>query len=254
MNTTASTKHTAQLDILKRATRKRCAAEIELELESSDDEPQIARTRLLACDEDFVYIDRPTLEGMPLELATDTPAVVFFMCDGDRFAFRSRIAEECKVPIGGDHTIPGFAMPLPDHVQRQERRLDCRASLAQCQEVIAELHLAEPAACEECFEARLLNISAGGLAAIAFDVQGHKLVPGTKYRIVFELPGIKNAFEFDTALRRVRNLKESGSILAMKFLSGDNAAEMRRAVRQVSQFVAKQLKKNPRKKAPKELR
>ena len=191
---------------------------------------------------------QPEVRLLPKPWTTPNPIICRIVdSDGDSITMTARppaemfITEDCNVPLGDGHSIPGFALEVPDHVYRDERRNDFRSSLGGCAEVIGTLKTLNAPA-EDTFQARVMNISAGGLAVIAVDLNGHNLARGNRYRIEFELPGIKRTFEFQTELRHLRSLRGSGYILGLKFLPVTNAAQMRHAVRQISQFVSKQLK------------
>lgn len=214
----------------------------EIEIESVDGEKQLGRVRLIACDEYAVYIDRPTYEGMPLELAADARVTMHFLFEGERYSFRSRIIEECRVSLGDNHTIPGFSLEIPDLISRDERRHDYRTSLGKCAEVICTLRLLDgPEAC--AFNAQVMNISAGGMAVIAVELNGHSLTRGNGYSVEFTLPGVNRLFSLNTQLCHLRSLRGAGYIMGLKFLPEADAPQMRHAVRQISQFVSKQLKK-----------
>ncbi|MCG3138513.1 MAG: Flagellar brake protein YcgR [Phycisphaerae bacterium] len=241
MEQPSSTTHHAHLEILEQACRRRCAAEIELE--SREGHRQRARMRLLACDERYVYIDRPIYLGMPLELTSDMYVTIFFIQDGERYAFRTHIAEEHRVPLSDDVWIPGFAMELPVQIIRQERRHDFRVSLGRCAEIVAHFQPLDSSPGQSGFSARLMNISAGGAAVIVIDLGQHELKKGNRYLIQFELPDLPRPFQFKTELRYVRNLDGHGYIMGLKYLAENNATAMRHAIRQMSQFVSKQLKR-----------
>ncbi len=236
MNPTTSENQSLLLP-LQQACQRRSVAEIELEPQEGG--LQLGRTRLIAWTDQALYIDRPNHDGIPLEIAPGTLTTLHFITGGERFSFRSRIIEDCNAPLGDGHSIPGFSLELPDQIYRDERRNDFRSSLASCAEVISTLVALDAA---DTFQARIMNISAGGLAVIAVDLNGHKLARGNQYGINFELPGIKRTFEFQTELRHLRNLSGSGYVLGLKFLPASDAAQMRHAIRQISQFVSKQLK------------
>ncbi len=240
MNPTTSDSQSL-LTLVQQACDRRSVAEIELDL--LDGEKQFGRMRLIRWHDHAIYIDRPTCHGMPLELTSDVPATVHFLAGGERYSFRSRIIEECRVPLADNQTIPGFSIQTPDQAYRDERRHDFRASLGKCAEVISTLRPIDPP--QECsFSARVMNISAGGMAVIAIDLNGHRLSTGNQYGVEFDLPGVNRKFSFRTQLRHLRDLSGAGYIMGLKFLPDSNAAEMRHAVRQISQFVAKQLKKH----------
>lgn len=239
MSTTTSTDHSL-LTIARQACEGRTMARIEID--EPDGHLQHGRTRLLACDEQALYIERPKEQGMPLELTDDATAKVHFLFDGERYSFRTRVLEECSVQLGDGSSMPGFALQIPNIIHRDERRSDYRASLAKCEEVISTIRPLNPTG-QSGFSARVMNISAGGLAAIAIDLQDHVLELGKPYTVEFSLPGISQPFHFQTQLRHLRELKGAGYVLGLKFLPDVDATQMRRAVRQVSQFVSKQLKK-----------
>jgi hypothetical protein len=68
-----------------------------------------------------------------------------------------------------------------------------------------------------------------------------RVYKGGAYWVEFQLPNIDRGFRFKTELRHLRDLRGAGYIMGLKFLPETDAAEMRHAVRQISQFVARQL-------------
>ena len=238
MNPTTSESQ-SRVSAVQRACDKRGVADIELEW--PDGEKQFGRMRLLEWDEHAIYTDRPTYHGMPLELACDLPVTVHFLLDGERYSFRTRIIEECRVCLDDKQAVPGFSLYVPGEVHRDERRHDFRTSLAKCVEVVCEMRLSDSGR-QQPFNARVMNISAGGLAVIAVDLNDYEPRRGDEFIVDFNLPGINRKFTFNTEMRHLRNLKGQGFIMGLKFLPDSNAAEMRHAVRQISQFIAKLLK------------
>ncbi len=228
----------SSFQILRQAIRRHLAVEIELETPEGD--RVLARSILLGGDDQFVYLERPILDGMPLELASFMSAAVYIINQGERFVFSSWVGDECSVPLG-DQSVAGFSMPLPDQVFRHERRNDCRASLARCGEIIGTMIREEP--CSSNPQVRLMNLSAGGAAVLMMDSKDHLLKFGGIYQLEFDLPGVKRLFRFRAELCHARQIAGAGFLLGLKFLPEENAAEMRSAIRQISQFVAKELKK-----------
>lgn len=237
MRTTASSSQNHE-ELLQQACGRRSGAEIEVE--APDGSSQRGRIRLLQCDERAIYIDRPSCYGMPLELTSDMSASVHFIVDGERYSFRADIIEECLIPLGREQSIPGFSLALPEHINRDERRLDFRASLGRSVEIISRVW---PDSGESAapFAAQIMNISAGGLAVVVVEPGPSPLRNGAAYRVEFQLPGLERIFQFRTELRHLRDLGGTGYILGLKFLPQGDAAQMRHAIRQVSQFVARQL-------------
>lgn len=228
-------------EILQQVCDRRAPAEIEVEY--ADDDRQFGRMRLMGCDEEYIYIDRPRYLDMPLELAPDTSVTIHFMFDGERYAFRSTIETERLMSIEA-HQVSTFAIPWPQHVQRQERRHDYRVSLGRCAEVRARFR-PEQGDGTSTFIARLMNVSAGGMAVIAVDLESEVLQMRKAYHVEFELPGVTRTFSFKTLLCHVRPLQGAGFIIGFKFLPESNAAETRYAIRRLSQFVSKQVRRFP---------
>ncbi len=235
----ATTADTRSLDLLRQACERRASAEIELA--TLDGDKHTGRVRLIRCDDQAVYIDHPTRGNMPLELNSDMYATVYFFRDGERYAFRSWIGEECWVPVGdGQQHLTGYALPMPDHVSRAERRHDFRASLGQNIEVVCEVQpLGDNG--RRTFQARVMDLSAGGLGIIAIDVDPNDLRTGAFYNVRFALPNIKKSFQFRTRLCHMRSLGGNGCIVGLQYPSDTTAVESH-AIRQVSQFVARQAK------------
>jgi len=243
MGTTTSSVNQSYEEVLQLACNKKSPAEIEFEI--NEEEKQFGRMRLLKHGEGALYVDRPTYQGTLLELASGTAIVVHFIYDGERFAFHSRIEEECQIPLGSAQHVPGYALEIPDQVFRQERRTDYRVSLARFAEVSAYFQDLECAQESPCFVARLTNISAGGFAAVVIDMNGHghEVQRGDIFQIDFDLPKVNRHFSFKAELRHLRTLDGAGYVMGLKYMPETNAAEMRHAIRQISQFVAKELKR-----------
>jgi c-di-GMP-binding flagellar brake protein YcgR len=117
-------------------------------------------------------------------------------------------------------------------------------SLAGCEEVIGEMRAM--AGDDQVFQARLMNISAGGVAAIAVDVRADRIHKGDHFLLQFRLPGVKRSFCFRTSLCHVRSCQGGNVIMGLKYLPEPDPGEMRHAIRQISQFVARELDKNGR--------
>lgn len=231
----------SQLTILREACDKRTAAEIEVEAGAAL-QPR-PRTRLIGADSQAVYIDRPVQRGIPIELIAGDPTVVHFFFGGERYTFRSRIGRECQVPSGGQ-VIQGFALALPDGVHRHERRTDCRVSLAGCEEIIGELRCVQGDS--PVLQARLMNLSAGGVAAIAVEEIAGQIKQGDHFVLQFRLPAIKRMFSFRTCLCHVRSFQGGHLVMGLRYLPEVDPGDMRRAIRQISQFVARELNKRGR--------
>jgi len=229
-----------RLDVLQRACTRRLGAVIQLE--SPEGEQLQTRGRLISCDDRTLYIDRPTSEGVPVELGSPTRAIVHFVFEGERYSFRSVIGEECQIPLGDGLTMPGFAMAFPEHITRDERRYDFRAVLGEQVEVVCQIRAAE-APHGAGFRARLMNLSAGGMSVMAVDLNGEVLQRNRQYVVEFELPRTKGRFVFTTTLQHLHSPSGAGHIAGLKYLPDSDPAEMRQAIRQISQFVAKHLGK-----------
>ncbi len=236
---TSSSNEQVQLNTLRAACEQ--GTFVELEVEMGRDQLRLAGARLINMDNDVLYIDRPYEGGVPLDVTCGTCLQATFMMAHERYTFRTHVDQEYPVRLAGHNGAQGVALVLPEHVVRHERRTDCRVSLAGCSEVIGQFRRLPPDG-DAPLSGQIMNISAGGMAAVAIDVDPGMLRVGDCYLVEFQLPKIKRTFCFRTMLRHIKPLGSAGVVMGLKYLPESNATEMRHAIRQISQFVAKQLK------------
>ena len=209
----------------------------------------VGRLRLLAIDDRYVYTDRPRLDGPRLELSADQMVQVHFLCDGNRYVFRTRIADPwTSVRLNAKLRVAGVALRIPDRIITQQRRSDFRVSLA-AGSIAVRLHEVDPNDMTLCpilaarFTGRIANISAGGLGVLVKQVQRGVMEPGERYCAQFALPGEPDPMVLFVEVRNVRtNRDRKVHLVGMHFLPCAAVGTARRIAAVQRFIVAEQLR------------
>jgi c-di-GMP-binding flagellar brake protein YcgR len=168
----------------------------------------------------------------------------YFLLGGTRYAFRSRISKaRCSVRLNAQQQVPGMGLFLPAELRVQQRRADFRLSLAS-HEVIAQGHpgSSENGGCcsiaAQRFNARLTNISAGGVGVLVNRSVTREWKPGQVFFLSFSLPEIKPTLCMMTDLRHMRVIHDGlYAVAGFKFLQWP-PVPMKQYLREITQFIA----------------
>lgn len=193
-------------------------------------------TRFLALEDESLLLEWP-LSPLGVLAGNGRELEVFFEHEGERFAFRSaglgRVWWVC--PRRGH--VAAWSMELPLRIDRRQQRSNFRVSLADLAPI--PVHFTCTADEASGFAARLVNISAGGLGAVAQADQPATAAVGELHWVRFRLPSQGSPFEFVVRIKHVHTLDPSGTVvLGCVFCGGDDASTQRAHVRRIEQFVA----------------
>ena len=209
----------------------------------------VGRLRLLAIDDRHVYTDMPRFDGPRPEMSVDQQVLIYFLCDGNRYVFRTRIADPwTSVRLNAKQRVAGVALRIPDRISTQQRRADYRVSLA-AGPVDVRLHEVDPNDMTLCpilaarFTGRIANLSAGGFGVFVQQVQRGVMEPGERYCAQFALPGEPDPMVLFVEVRNVRtNRDRKVHLVGMRFLPCA-AVRTARQIAAVQRFiVAEQLR------------
>ena len=243
MAVTTPVKQTDKYEILRQACARNASAE--LHLEDPETGLTTARVRLLDMDAERIYMDRPQSAGRRVELKPGQAVAVCFLLNGTRYAFRSRIARlHCYIRLNPTQQVPGTAVTLPAQVGQQQRRAEFRISLVGYKglEVMVHGGRADDGGAAPVdsvrWTGRLLDISAGGVAALFETGPRPRWRPGQLFFLAFGLPGVETTFVILAELRHLRRIHEGQATIAgLKFRPWP-MVPMESYRRQITRFLA----------------
>lgn len=236
-------KQTDKYEILRQACARNTSAE--LHFEDRDTGLITARVRLLDMDAERVYMDRPQSIGWTLELRPRQAVTAYFLLNGTRYAFRSRIARpHCYVRLNQAQQVPGTAVTLPSEISQQQRRAEFRISLAGYDGLKALVHggSAEDGGSAPVDSvrrmARLLNISAGGVGALFESGPKLRWRPRQLLFLTFGLPDVETRFVILAELRHLRSIHQGRATVAGFRFRSWPMVPMESYRRQITRFIA----------------
>lgn len=236
-------KQTDKYEILRQACARNASAELHFE----DPETGLitARVRLLDMDAERIYMDRPQSTGRRVELKPRQAVAAYFLLNGTRYAFRSRIARpHCYVRLNQKQQVPGTAVTLPARVERQQRRAEFRISLVGYKDLKVMVHggSADNGGTAPVDSARwagrLLDISAGGVGALFKTLPKPRWRPGQLFFLAFGLPGVETTFVVLAELRYLRRIHEGQATIAGFKFRPWPMVPMESYRRQITRFLA----------------
>lgn len=201
------------------------------------------RSRLLFSDSDHVLVEAPTENGQPVELQPGQFIEVYFKLGHERFGFDTRVVGSTRTSLNQQTTVNALQLAPPHYLERRQRRKFYRISVASLPPIDAQLvHLEENGQASQPIEARLCNMSAGGVAVLADEGQKPRFVSDQTWRIRFTLPvGDEEPFEFNAIVCHVRHVFQSKrQIIGLAFLPGEDQSIHRGSIERLARFVAAQ--------------
>ncbi|MCG3125326.1 MAG: Flagellar brake protein YcgR [Phycisphaerae bacterium] len=220
-----------QLELLTAAAAVQ--ADARLVVRNAEGWSHTAGTYLVTLTPECLWVDQPL--DFPSGELLDRRCEVFFLHDGARYAFSSRTRRTALVgsPAG---EVPALAIAIPLCIERREQRRGYRIALDDAPIRATLTPMLEERQRIAC---RLLNLSYGGIGAIAESDEVSALSPGDLLWARFHLTEAATPLEFAVRLAH-RQPARSGSqvVLGCAFCPGDDASETNRKLEQVRHFIA----------------
>ncbi len=195
-------------------------------------------TRLLCLERNALWVEWPASEtGQTAQ--TGRLAEVFFDHQGHRFAFSAQMHGRFERSFDALGERVALKLSLPSRIERKQQRESFRVSLAAVGAVTSRMTSMLDS--DRTLECRLLNLSHGGLAALAQWEAIDSLVIGEVFWAEFELPGDSEMYEFAVRLahRRRRGKDPKRGILGLAFCGGDDQSGNREKLDRIRRFVAR---------------
>lgn len=206
-----------------------------------------ARVRFLKLTDDEILADKPTdgegVGQIPLNRSITAHVVI----RGVRYQFDTFIVEYRNwVELNSEQQIPGIVLRKPSEIERSERRADYRVSVAGISPIDVEVVRGDSDVRDACllnperFDARMLNISAGGVALLATRRQLRSAKRGERYFLSFDLADADEGFCMLTEVRQVFLVEASDSLrLALAFREW-GGRHFRHDQRRITKFITEQ--------------
>lgn len=231
MSTLALTRRKVQLDLLAEACRQHVPARVVLPRQPWG--TALARTRFLAVEDKSLILSRPDANAS--DQAWHGPVDVYFSLEKERLGFRTMAVEPMVWSGGQRGQQPAWRLKIPLCIESKQQRGHRRVRLDNAEPIDVTL-TAMNAPAWSC-EARLENISRGGLGALLDGPASEMLRVGELYWARFVLDGTQKC-EFVVRLLHARNLKpDDATLLGCMFCPGEDPAHYEAQLQQIEQWV-----------------
>lgn len=222
-------------------------APAELVLARSDGLAITARVRFLKLIDDEILADKPGDGERAGQIPLDRSITVHLVIGGVRYQFDTVVVEHRNwVELNSEQLVPGIVLRKPSEIARSERRADYRVSLAGISPIDVEMVRGDPDVRDACLwepgriGARMLNISAGGVALLATRRQLRSAKRGERYFLSFDLADADEGFCVLAEIRQVFFVEASDSLrLALAFREW-GGRHFRYDQRRITKFITEQ--------------
>lgn len=223
-----------QLDLLARACE--CGSPATIAYTTRDSGTRSGGTRLLALETDAIWLEWTPPAGADFA-PSPRGAQILFEHGGERYGFTAYPQEQSRRRFGSAPETSALKLSLPLNVERRERRTLSRIRLTDVQPVHATVTgIVDKTAPLTC---RILDLSAGGLAAIAGWETAKRINTGDICWVEFGLPDGDGPLDFVARLAHRKRTSDGASvILGWAFCPGDDRATNLTQLERVRRFVA----------------
>ena len=211
MAATTNTKKDKCAEILDSA----CARNLPVEIHytNSEDELVIARSRILAVDEENVFLDSPSSDAGSYSPERGQEISAFLLLNKQRLCFDTHVTKSrCFVDLNEQTKVAGFAVSRPKKVGEAQRRQDFRMSVASISHIEVRMHGVLDSDTHKCpidsvrFHGALVDISRGGICVTVDASQRQKFVTREQIFADFLLPQGHGEIVMLSELRHVKQI------------------------------------------------
>ncbi len=204
-----------------------------------------AQARLLAIDDEHVYLDSPQDIGKHVQIGRGRQVDAYFVFQGKIYKFRSTVTKvQCLVELNRKKRIVGMSLAAPRKVAEGQRREDHRVSLASQDPIKVSLHEAPQDDPDSCpitarrFKGLAVNLSRGGISVRVDGNDRHRFVVGRYFYVSFRLPEDAEEMIFLAEARHsVEILRGAAGRVGFQFLRWPNQIEMRQKTKRLGQYL-----------------
>jgi c-di-GMP-binding flagellar brake protein YcgR len=234
-----------QVGIARALLQQACARNLSGEIHcESAHQRSTARMRFLNVDENRVYTDRPQSIETPVSFRAHQRVAVYFLANGTRYAFRTRVATPLVlVRLNDEQQVVGMALRFPTEVREEQRRSAYRVTVAgqMIQVHLHEVNRDDSTWCPvgaDRFTGQLANISAGGVCLLVESNERARFQFGDTFCLQFVLRDFPEPFVLPADVRHATPIHNGQVVrVGLCFLWCD-LFDTRSQVVRISRFVA----------------
>lgn len=230
-------------EILLEACQRNAA--IELHHTDGTGELTVAKTRLLATDEEHLYVAQPQCLGGVVSFRAGNQLDAFLSYQENLYCFRSTVVNPIiPVALNERKRVQGMSLTLPTRLRAGQRRRCFRISLIRHDPIAVSLHTTSAATPEACpldarrFTGTMIDLSVGGMGLGIDRCVYSTFNVGDLIFISFPLPSEVKPLEFLAQVRQSRPLTDdSNTRLGLQFEIWPTMADFRTRERLVQKFI-----------------
>ena len=218
---------------------------VELHHRRQNDDLTVARSRILAADDDYLYIDRPQCIGGSVEFVPGQKLEAYISYCDMLYMFKTEvISPACLVRLNKQKRVNGMSLSRPGRVKPGQRRAHFRVSLACSEPVHVRLHAASYVDPEICpLDARrvhgmLVDVSLGGASVLINGVGYSTFNVGDLFFMSFTLPEDEREFMYLVRVRQTRPIPDGTACrLGIQFENWPTERDLRLQQQLLQQFI-----------------
>jgi c-di-GMP-binding flagellar brake protein YcgR len=232
------------LDILQEACERNVP--VELHYRNRQDEFTLARTRLLAMDEQQLYLDEPQAIGEATVHMPGQILDVYLSLYGTLYTCRVQvISSNCIVALNEQKRVTGMSVTRPAIVKPGQRRAYYRVSLAALDPVKVRMHRTgdiDPNLCPvdaTRIQGHLVDLSLGG-GSVRIDGMSYTSFGfGKEWFLNFTIPDWIDDARLLTTVRHVRSIVDGTAVrLGLQFSVWPDEHQYRLSLQALQKFLA----------------
>lgn len=220
---------------------------IELHLDDEHGERVVARSRVLAADDEQILLDQALVVGADVDLSIGRQVDAFLWVCDSLYRFNSTIIKpRYYIELNVNKGVVGMALANPGELDSTQRRSHYRVLLAALDPMPVKLHTASQDSTHPCpldaarHSGDLMDLSLGGAALKVHHARAVRFKLNDPIYLSFNLPASNHQHIMLARVRQARNLPDTGNTrLGVQFLPWPSARHLEAERDVMQRFIAR---------------